>query len=385
MMDTSLSLHGEKPLENAFKSSVHAYDQRLLLKFDSGKSDSSSKHLPILHRDLRPLVTSAEASPTTTSAFEVSREQYRLKPLSLPNSSLGGGPNSRWTDSPETATSPMFAVGRHGSYGNTDLRNDGGSRSSSYAESDHYPQNPMSIIRRSTSGSFIDEAASTSGRSHRGSYDQSYEGGYLRSESEYPEGEAGMRHLVIRDRSPPRSDWSPESRTGQKRRASSPPREDQTPHASISSPSEIKERRSSGHLVAQRASLSHRMHPNHGSVSSTSSLPRNGSYASTSGLSIAASSITSISSYDRSPGCTSPTSEMDHDSPYVASISLNPSPRGSLSRATGRSVPETKSAVPRKLSGDGGKSDGAPPLPGHFICECCPKKPKKFETLENLQ
>lgn len=279
-----------------------------------------------------------------------------------------------------------------------------------------------------------------SGRLKRGSYDQSRSGyadvdagaGGLNeigisgsSITDFPMEETGasaLRQLHLEDRPPPSSlDSLPssssyyfpstsnslssaaDSRLGMKRKASSPPPEapqdDKTPSLLVGNPSSEHYQRnttsSTAHLSANRSSPQNLFAPAHSSVSSVSSSGlRNGSYASSNGLSVG-SSITSISSHDRlSPGGISPSSEQQHsgrDSPYVSSLPLNSSPQDSLSRSQQRPPPESKSTavIARKMSGQPSaqpKHSGAPKIQAHVhICECCPKKPKKFDTLLELK
>ncbi|GKT66196.1 hypothetical protein ColTof3_13535 [Colletotrichum tofieldiae] len=127
-----------------------------------------------------------------------------------------------------------------------------------------------------------------------------------------------------------------------------------------------------------------------GSVSSISSGGRAGSYSSN--LSLLTGSIASMgSSYGRvspgglSPGGISPGgTDPSCSSPYSATMSLNPSPRGSLSRAPHqRTISESRPlASPRKLTEV--SKPGGTKISGFFMCDCCPKKPKKFETAEEL-
>lgn len=226
---------------------------------------------------------------------------------------------------------------------------------------------------------------------------------------------AALRHLRLEDRTPlssldssvPSSYYfsstnssASDSRLGMKRRASSPPPEaahdDKAPSHLAGNSSELYQRNttsSTAHLSANRSSPQNRFAPTHGSVSSTSSTGfRNGSYASSNGLSVG-SSITSISSHDRlSPGGISPSSDQQHngrDSPYVTSLSMNQSPQHSLSRPQQHSS-ETKSsaAIARKMStgNPAPRKQNAPNIQPHaHICECCPKKPKKFDTLQELR
>jgi hypothetical protein len=181
---------------------------------------------------------------------------------------------------------------------------------------------------------------------------------------------------------------------GMKRRASSPPREPvvETRHAlhKATSNSDLAQRRASGHLFTSHISPSSRHLPSHSSLSSMSSASwrTSASLSSSGGLSAA----TSASSYDRmSTGGLSPKSESDH---YHDKGPLNqPSPSGSIHGLPGSKVPyyggDTKTTLStRKISlqsGMGGSRSGSSKMGGLYICDCCPKKPKKFETQEELR
>lgn len=258
--------------------------------------------------------------------------------------------------------------------------------------------------------------ASRASRSNRGSYDQAI---LAEPDSDFPMEETGrMRQLHLDDRPPPPSTstststsasasasanpsnsdlYSPDHRFGggMKRRASSPPRDaSHDDKSSLHSLANGSEARRTAHLSANRAST---FHPSHSSISSTSSGGlRNGSYASSGALSFGGSSITSVSSHDRlSPSGISPSAEQHdgRDSPYGTPASLNPSPRSSLSRPHQRtSSVETKSsaaAIARKMSSDNQgqlrSNNNASELQGVYMCECCPKKPKKFSNLQDKQ
>ncbi|KAH8697220.1 hypothetical protein BGW36DRAFT_295296 [Talaromyces proteolyticus] len=187
---------------------------------------------------------------------------------------------------------------------------------------------------------------------------------------------------------------------GMKRRASSPPREpiSDARHAlhKATSNGDLAQRRTSGHPFSSHASSSARYPPSHGSLSSLSSASyrtSTSSFSSSVGLSVGGSSMTSTSSYDRiSSGGLSPQSEGDHfhhEKPLINQSSAG----GSLnslqaSRLSYGSIVDTKPIVSgRKISlqssVDGPKGAGSK-LGGLFICDCCPKKPKKFETKEEL-
>lgn len=167
---------------------------------------------------------------------------------------------------------------------------------------------------------------------------------------------------------------------GHKRRAASPPAVDHLIH---SSSSDIRRRD-----LGSRGSPTPRLTviPQTSSLSTMSSaaVSRSNSYIST--MSMAPSSATTATSYGRrSPGAVSPggVSPTSCNSPYTTPASLNHSPRNSISgRATahGRNVSGTS---PRKLA-DIQKPTGSK-VQRVYMCECCPKKPKKFETAEELR
>ncbi len=188
------------------------------------------------------------------------------------------------------------------------------------------------------------------------------------------------------------SPFSPsESRTsGMKRGASSPPPEasrgDKVPlHSGGPTTTTTNNRQSPFNPYPQP----------HGSFSPSSSMAyRNGSYASSTGLSAGASSTTSIPSQDRlSPRGLSPTSEYQQNiqnTQYTHQQPMNPSPHESFPHSHQRTPSDSRSAaaIARKMSNDSTqqRKGSAPSLQAHVhMCSCCPKKPKKFDTLEELR
>lgn len=212
---------------------------------------------------------------------------------------------------------------------------------------------------------------------------------------------AALRQLHLDDQTPATSyeqsiqshpaPFSPsESRTsGMKRGASSPPPEasrgDKVPLHSVGPTTTINNRQSPFSPYPQP----------HGSFSPPSSMAyRNGSYASSTGLSAGASSNTSIPSQDRlSPRGLSPTSEYQQNiqnAQYPHQQPMNPSPHESFPHAHQRTPSDSRSAaaIARKMSNDSTpqRKGSAPSLQAHaHMCSCCPKKPKKFDTLEELR
>jgi hypothetical protein len=340
---------GQKALDH----SSQAYDKQLLSKI-GGPNTPTRTNAP-------PLSSSAQDSSTDSHAHKLNGQQ--LKPLSVPDRLHPDSPATKWPQSGAISPgytgfrSPVFDGPDRGRYGSI-----------------------------STPGP-LDEAPV-----HRGSYDQS-----IFSDHEFGGMEEnGMRNLHIEDRSPAGSDeYHMCQKGGLKRRASSPPPEavrDDRP--TTSGDRDLYHRRSQQMLVARNTPAS-RFQVHHGSLSSASSSgPRTGSIGSSLGFSTAASSMTSYGGDQHlSPNALSPSgpTELGPVSPYAASRSLNPSPRGSLSRPQhqrGYSESEHPSQI-RKLSTDSiihsRQNSMANRIPGAYICECCPKKPKKFDSEDELR
>jgi hypothetical protein len=237
-----------------------------------------------------------------------------------------------------------------------------------------------------------EDSISLPSRSNRGSYDP---GVFSDIEGEFSTDEpAAPRQFILREPTPPYPD---PSRLGMKRRASSPPREPicddrHTLHVTTSN-GDLSQRRLSGHPSTNSLAVNPNYATSQRTLSAASSLSiRTGSYSST--LSIGGSSMTSLSPYDRpSPGGLSPSSDLDT---YHEKSILNPCSPVALAQpvvlarlpgpasleppatdATGKmSVPTTIMNVPKPA---------APKIGGLFICDCCPKKPKKFDNPEDLR
>jgi hypothetical protein len=225
---------------------------------------------------------------------------------------------------------------------------------------------------------------------HRGSYDHS-----IYSDSEVVMTDSGIRELNINDPSPAGSDeYQSVNKAGQKRRASSPPsditRED---GATGIGHAQLYHRRSAQKLMGRNSPVVSRFQQaNPGSLSSVSSLgQRNASFASSYTFS-GASSMTSYNGDQRpSPNALSPSTEAEVGSlsPYSATRSLDPSPRGSVSRPLQRGLSDLEHLQLRKLSTDSSlhsrQNSVTSRVGGAYTCDCCPKKPKKFDTEEQLR
>jgi len=398
-------------LRTAFQSSVHDkfqsntqnYDKSLLQKLDLRRRTDNATPPRGFHRS--PFSSSLnDASPKSRIAYEHQSPAQKAFSMPVTSGRLGTTETlfSRLGDGGLSAVSPpnYYATGPY------DYR--------SPSDRDDAERSPLLYLRRSASGSLSNSednhnfASRANGDSDRN----------LDNDTDFPmEETSGLRRLRIDDNSSRLEGQSPTSAAGQKRRASSPPREDGQPSLhTVGSASDLFRRRES----AARASPTPRLHSSHGSVSSVGSGPRNSSYISTSSL--AASSITSMSSYGRlspgglspgglspgglspsglspgtlspgglSPGGVSPRSnDGSNDSPYTTSSSLTASPHGSVSSPQHQhAIPEARPLISARKSSERTigqvKRITTDKLHGVFICECCPKKPKKFETEEELK
>ncbi|GAW15857.1 hypothetical protein ANO14919_052790 [Xylariales sp. No.14919] len=307
-------------------------------------------------------------SPPRRSGLAMSLDQSRPEPsqypnvpqLSLPvrlNNRPPIDPPSRFTDSPLQTTSPRV----------TSYYQAPGPEYRSPVESIDADRSPRYRARRNNS----DDATMSTHSSYENIED-----------TDFPmEETSGIRRLHIDDT---HGRFDSQS-AGQKRRASSPPGGDSPPQGPLGSNDPSRRRDGVGRgSPAPRLSL---VPPS--SLSSVSSAGRSASYVSTASLNTNLSSLNSFGG--RSPsglssGGLSPVDMMAANSPYNTPISLGhpscaPFGRGPHQRnissenrqlASPRKVVEVPKATISKLQG------------GFFMCECCPKKPKKFETAEEL-
>ena len=193
-----------------------------------------------------------------------------------------------------------------------------------------------------------------------------------------------LSNLYIHDRSPSGSDET-QSKAGSKRRASSPPREgsrqERSSFSNASVQNEIYHRRSMQQLQSRNSPVS-RFHTSRSSVSSVSSLgPRQGSLSSSLGVPSLPSSATSYGSGRRSPGASLSAMDLEgHQPPPYGSAKVLPiSQQRKLSEATQSSRKPSTDSI--GLSRHGSLSH----VKDIHLCECCPKKPKKFGTDEELR
>ncbi|CAD0089157.1 unnamed protein product [Aureobasidium vineae] len=246
------------------------------------------------------------------------------------------------------------------------------------------PENTRPTALRHSSFQFDDNS------SHRGSYDQSM---FLNEEFSTEEGQ--MKDLNLNDR----DDFQLGAKPGMKRRASSPHRdslrEDRSSISSAPGGGDLYTRRSLQQQYPNRnpsISASRYAPSHHGSISSASSYnPRHGSLASSYTLSVS-SSATSYASGRISPGMMSPAII---DPELGAMGYTNAKPLNNQSPAPQQIMPpytRTMSDTPIHNalhtpadSAPQSRHNSLPGVQGIFICDCCPKKPKKFTREDDLR
>lgn len=375
-------LQGEIPLsQKSVERSSNAYDQHLLSKI--GGPASPPRRLGASRS--REFMTLPFHSKIRTS----------LSSLSIGDSSLSPqDATSKWTPGPPSAAiSPGTTIGGWSDY--VGFRGAGHNNPTHSPMEIDQPSNAREGHAGLAGSQGIDVPSSLPSRSNRGSYDHS---DFPEPDVDFPnDGLRSFRRLSARERTSSYAEGvSPLSMHGMKRRASSPPQttaahDSHTFHPPTGS-SDTEPRRMSGFPFHPCPSPGGRYQSSHGSISSLSSASlRNGSYASSTGLSVGASSI---SSYERpSPGGISPTTELEH--PYD---------KGLVSPASQTSPPTISAPQPSRYheSAEMKKSNiaarkgsthsscsiakhNAPRIGRLYICDCCPKKPKKLESLEELR
>jgi hypothetical protein len=222
-----------------------------------------------------------------------------------------------------------------------------------------------------------EDSISVDSRSQRGSYDQSMCGA---DEVESNNDDlSSLPHRVRRQA----------SGQGLKRRALSPPTDLNRGEKSPSHSNEPSGRHPS-QGPSRSPAMSYRPYPSYGSVSSIASSIRHNSHASSFAPSLAGSSMTSISSYDRpSPSETSQAQLFITSAGPVSSPAASVAPFRKPLAPTEPTNSHEPTNISRKMSIQTAVNEGRPPpttkIGNYYICECCPKKPRKFETANDLR
>ncbi|KAK6071752.1 hypothetical protein SCUP515_07756 [Seiridium cupressi] len=359
------SLHSIEPPQDAgsktmfmshdqfqFRPSGSDYDSSLLKKFDARRT---------LDNRSPPRRSGLSSSANDAVSRHGSVDQRQPPALSLPIRST----SRMYGDGHLSEISTQSAVSPRGGltlgFASRDYR--------SPIEPTDLDRSPPHRARRTNSGSIADDVTVST----QGSYENNTD------DTDFPMEDAGMGRLQLEE-NPLRSDY----RTiGQKRRASSPPGDD-FPLQGLPGANELLRRREG----ASRASPTPRLTIPQSSLSSVSSLGRSGSYVSSLPHSAIGMGIVTGNFGRRSPGGLSPGGLSPVDgictSPFNTPISLTHSPRSAIARVPHqRQVSESRPlSSPRKLTELPKSSISR--IQGFYMCECCPKKPKKFETTEEL-
>ncbi|KAL4809040.1 hypothetical protein BDV18DRAFT_93626 [Aspergillus unguis] len=358
------------------QDSSHAYDQHLLSKIGKPVSPRSSVSVGTENRN------SLSTLPVPSRGFS-----------SLPSPVGSDAPSLdvRWSGSSQSGgISPNAKVAWREYISRRSPSVESNAPSSTMEYEHHSPYSRDGRRKGGTTPQY-DDLSSLPSRSNRGSYDQSIvsdmEGEFSTDESMPP------RLFNVRAATPP---YLETSKSGTKRRASSPPREpisnDKHGLHTTTSNGDLSQRRTTGHPFGNNLSVNSGYTHSYGSLSAASSVSMrtNASYSSVAPS--IGSNITSASTYDRSPTGLSPKSDLDayHEKPMI-----NPTSTAGLSaQLTAQTTYDTGSHEstapnpPRKMSFGANLNVPKPPaakIGGLYICDCCPKKPKKFDSLEELR
>jgi hypothetical protein len=373
-----LRLHGERPLaqQNLSRSS-HAYDKHLLSKI--GKPSSPPRRHTSESEDGSSLLAQRRQS--------MNARDVGLSPLSTADSAPTTADHiSRWMTSPIASAAMSPALRQPWRESTTDYRSPSvdDSAPSSVVDQDFFPQRLREDNRHLASGH--ENLLSRASRSHRGSYDQAIftepdTDLSLEDNGTFRELSLGVTRYSLTSRQ------KTSSKPGMKRRRGLSPPTDLGRDDKVPAQSNEPHHRGTANFAARSPNT---QFLKYGSVSSTASSVRPESYTSSAGLSVAGSSMTSISSFPgHSPARLSPSLEAPQDSPYVASVapskpvlSITTSKPTSDKASHEGPTPQTTSKMSIQLPGDEFRPTR---LTGHYICGCCPKKPKKFDTENELR
>lgn len=374
--DFYFSLHGDIPLAQENNARIsQAYDQSLLSKigkqqlspnFDwSNSTDPSYSSNKLSLRIKEPHVL--HLSPTDLSACSLDPvSKWITSPASA---AISPGSRQNWRDYVDRGVSAVAPI------------------TPPIAIDPELFVQQRRALRASTSGSVADSDTipNLMDESQRDSHEHSI---FADADMDIANDDGhGFRSLTLGDSQ--QQAGRPLSKQGLKRRARSPPsdmiQDDKTPPSS----SLIADMLPLANTSSLPRSPNVRHQVKYGSVSSTSSSVRHNSYASSVAPSVAGSSMTSISSLERQ----SPLDPVQ--STYLASAHIIASPatsaaptRNLLSHSSHQSLTEATSPgrnMSSQLNTSESRHTSAKRFGNHFMCECCPKKPKKFDTEEDLR
>ncbi|KAJ5113397.1 hypothetical protein N7456_001931 [Penicillium angulare] len=373
-------LKGERDFSlRSVKDSSNAYDQHLLSKIGNSLSPRGSISHGSDPRGSISALTVPSRSPSN---------------LPSPGPSEGSTLDVKWAYSPQSGgvspRSPRSSIGwREYIEGRSPGRSPSVESNAPSAALDYDYMRDVGRRRHHGKTNSREDSISLPSRSNRGSYDQ---GVFSDIEGEFGSDDPMLprpyldepmppRQFILREPTPP---YPEGSRQGMKRRASSPPREPMTDdrhtlHVATSN-GDLSQRRTSGQPFTNNLTVNSTYAPSQRTLSAASSLSIRTSGSYSSALSIGGSSMTSLSPYDRpSPGGLSPAqistpstrSRFSIPAPLLVtgSNSLEPPPTDATGKVPVLSIPKPASSK----------------MGGLFICDCCPKKPKKFDNQDDLR
>lgn len=364
-------LKGERDFSlRSVQDSSNAYDQHLLSKIGNSLSPRGS-----ISSDHRGSV-SALTVPSRTAS------------IPSPGPSEGSTLDVKWFSSPQSeGVSPRTKTGWW-EYIEGRSPSVESNAPSSAMDYDSVYMRDSSRRRYGGTTTSREDSISLPSRSNRGSYDQGVLSGIdgdFSTDDPIP-----PRQFILREPTPPYPDGS---RQGLKRRASSPPREPisddrHTLHMATSN-GDLSQRRTSGRPFTNTLSANTSYAPSQRALSAASSLSIRTSGSYSSALSVGGSSMTSLSPYDRpSPGGLSSNSDLDT---YHEKSILNPSSPASLIQPGPARGPSSANTLEPPTTDSTGRipmlsmSKPTPKISGLYICDCCPKKPKKFDNPDDLR
>jgi len=340
-------LQGERQLEQrTLEESSNSYDKHLLSRIGGPSGNDVPKRLSV---SFSP--GSVHDSPGH-SRYETERRNLSLRPLVLPDlpSSSDSPVSTRWPLS-ETSPGSMGPSSEHGSLESSRMQT------------------------RNCSLTFDDSASS-----HRGSYDHSM--------FDVEDGQMGV--LNPHERMPRSDEFYSNLKAGTKRRACSPPgeatREERSSVGSASGQSGENASRKPIQPFSSKGSPVSKLSASHSSASSVSSLGQRfgSSLASSVGIGSLASSATSYGSSRLSP------SFETEFRPATSQFPLKAHSSNVLSSALYHQIPQdavlaiSQKAQSEKMQHTCGPT-GMSQISVVYICECCPKKPKKFDSEGELR
>lgn len=327
---------GQKTLEK----SSQAYDKHLLSRIGGPRT-------PPLKSADSPIGSTNEDTPSSANKARGGQ----LRPLAMPErrySEMDTRSPQQWASTRATAaTAPQSSVLSPGI----------SARRSPQLEDGAQIDRPLALARQN---SFVKlEESSMPGRLiHR----NSYEGVFHDSELSAAQSPA-MQQLNI-SHSPADTEDYQNIRTGQKRRAQSPPGDAILDPRLPSNP---------GFRPAQAADAR-----NHGST-----LPQFRAPGSMS--SVASSMPPQNASYPSSYGLSNPSSATSYNSERLSPSAFTSEAIAARSNLGMPPPPVNNNSAPRIPQHVRAPSTNAPRPMGTWICDCCPKKPKKFESEDELR